>query len=166
MENIVVRTDKLLWKGKEYKVALGKGGIVSDKKEGDGATPNGCFPIREIFYREDRISKPKTATTIRSLSDNDGWSDDVSKPEYNQLVKLPYDGSHEKLWREDEVYDIIVVLGYNDSPPVQGKGSAIFMHIARPTYSPTLGCIALKREDLIEVIESIPPNVSVCVEAD
>jgi len=165
MENIIVKSSGvLIWKGKEYRAALGKGGVTQVKKEGDGATPVGCFAIRKIYYRADRVGKPKTNIETVTLEKNDGWSDDVNDSTYNTHVKLPYSGSHEKLWREDNVYDIIVELGYNDDPPIPGKGSAIFMHVARESYSPTAGCVALKLEDLTEVLESILPETKVCIE--
>ncbi len=131
--NIIVDSSGVLFfNGKKYRCALGKNGVRIDKREGDGATPIGCFSVRKVFYRPDKFEKaPQTAFPTVPLSQDDGWSDDVNLPEYNTLVKLPYNGSHEKLWRDDHLYDVMVVLGYNDDPPVAGKGSAIFIHIAR-----------------------------------
>ncbi|MBI2410071.1 L,D-transpeptidase family protein [Candidatus Kaiserbacteria bacterium] len=163
--DILVRAEgKLLFNGKEYRCALGKGGVRTDKREGDGATPQGCFAIREVLYRPDKFEKPPhTVLPTRPLSPDDGWSDDVALPEYNTLVKLPYSGSHEELWRQDDLYDLIVVLGYND-PPVAGKGSAIFMHVAREAYTPTAGCVALSKVDLLEILGAADAGIQVCIE--
>jgi len=149
--------------GKTYKGALGKSGVVRNKKEGDLATPVGCFQIREIFYRSDRLSKPETVLPVRPLEKNDGWCDDIENSSYNKLVKLPYDADHERMWREDHLYDIVVVLGYNDEPVISGKGSGIFMHVAREAYSPTVGCVALAQTDLLEILKAADDNTLVCV---
>ncbi len=165
MDNIVVNSKGVLsFKGKEYKCVFGKSGVSDDKKEGDGATPVGIFPIRKIFYRADKIEKPISPFETVALLQNDGWCDKVNDPKYNQFIKLPYEASHENLWREDDLYDIIVVLGYNDNPSVSGKGSAIFMHIARQTFTPTAGCIALAYDDLVEILKNCELDTQVSVE--
>lgn len=140
-----------------YQCSLGVSGVVADKQEGDGATPLGEFQIRKIYYRPDRISKTslKTSIPVYPLKKEDGWCDDIHSAAYNTLVKLPFSGSHENLWRSDGVYDIIAILGYNDHPPVKNKGSAIFLHIARKGYSPTAGCIALGKTDLLDLISQL-----------
>lgn len=164
MENIIVRASGVLvWNGKEYRCALGKGGISENKKEGDGATPAGTFPLCEVYYRADRVSKINAALPTHILNENNGWCDDISDLNYNRHVKLPYAASHENLWREDHLYDIIVVVGYNDDPPIPGKGSAIFIHIARPEFTPTDGCIALAQEDLIEILGSADSKTMVLI---
>ena len=163
MNIIVYPSGKLNFGDKEYRCAIGKNGITDDKKEGDWATPIGCFSIREIFYRSDKLEKPNTVFPVRELNEDDGWCDGLEDKKYNQFVKLPYKANHEKLWRDDDLYNIIVVLGYNDDPPVPGKGSAIFMHVARPSYSPTAGCIALNATDLLEIISSVNKETKVCV---
>lgn len=155
---------KLFFRNEEYRCALGKNGVKIDKVEGDGATPDGCFPLREIFYRADKLNLPRAKLKITPLSPSDGWSDDPTKPEYNQKIKLPYSGSYEKLWRDDELYDLIVVIGYNDNPIIPGKGSAIFMHIARPEFSETDGCIALRKPDLLEIIKSVDKETKICIQ--
>lgn len=168
MNNIVVSVDdsggKLIFNDKTYKCAVGKGGILENKAEGDGATPVGCFPIRKIYYRADRIQNIYTVIPTEALKEDDGWCDDSNDENYNKFVKLPYPVSNENLWREDNLYDIIVILGYNDNPAIPGKGSAIFMHVARPTYSPTAGCIALSQEDLLEVLKNVSGETMVCVQ--
>ncbi|MEE2698332.1 MAG: L,D-transpeptidase family protein [Pseudomonadota bacterium] len=139
----------LRWKSQNVQCALGRNGITLNKKEGDGATPAGIFPLRQVFFRADRLRKPKTALPIKTLEPQDGWSDDPSDPAYNTLIKRPYRYQHEALWRDDHVYDVIVELGQNDNPPKPGYGSAIFLHVAQPDFSPTEGCIAVKLEDLL-----------------
>lgn len=138
----------------EFSCAIGKGGMVEarQKREGDGASPIGDWEMRRIFYRADKIDPPVSKLPIIPIKENDGWCDDPNDPLYNRPVSLPYTASHEKLWREDDVYDIIVELGHNDNPPVPGLGSAIFLHIAKPNYEPTEGCIALSEEDLRTVL--------------
>jgi len=138
----------------QFRASIGKSGVIADKKEGDGGTPLGAFTIREIYYRPDRIN-PKDIHTdfpLIKLNPNDGWCDDPTAPEYNTPVTLPFKPSHEELWREDHIYDIIAVLSYNIDPVIKGKGSAIFLHIARDNYSGTAGCIALKKEDLLKFL--------------
>jgi len=149
--------------GRTFRCALGRGGVRSDKTEGDGATPAGRFPLRRILWRPDRLSRPGTALPAAPLARDQGWCDDPDDPAYNRPVRLPFTGSHEALWREDSLYDVIVVLGHNDSPPVPGKGSAIFMHVAGPGYAPTDGCIALALEDLLEVLALCAPGDTVTV---
>jgi L,D-peptidoglycan transpeptidase YkuD (ErfK/YbiS/YcfS/YnhG family) len=164
MENITVKSNGyLFFKGHEYKCALGKGGVVQNKKEGDGATPLECFPIRFVLYRKDRVDLPEIPFDIREILKSDGWCDDPSDEMYNRQVVLPYKSRAELLWREDHIYDVIVVLGYNDNPVVPGKGSAVFMHIAREGYKPTDGCIALNRNDLLEILSKLDKNTKVCV---
>jgi len=105
-----------------------------------------------VLYRADRVGKPQSVFPTREISQDDGWCDTPGDDKYNQFVKLPHKSHSENLWRNDEIYDIVVVLGFNDSPPISGAGSAIFMHIAHPDYSTTDGCIALNKQDLISII--------------
>lgn len=132
--------------------ALGRGGIVHDKREGDGATPVGRHPLRAVLFRPDRGPAPETRLPVSPLSPADGWCDDPGDPAYNRPVRLPFAASHERMWRDDGLYDLVVVLGYNDDPVRPGAGSAIFMHVASPDYGPTEGCIALSPEDLRRVL--------------
>ncbi len=140
--------------GRQVPCALGKGGVrpASEKREGDGASPLGIWPIRRLLYRPDREPRPPTRLPIQALTPSDGWCDAPSDPAYNHPVTLPYPASAETLWRDDHVYDFILVLGHNDAPVVPGMGSAIFLHLARPGYLPTEGCIALARPDLLDLL--------------
>lgn len=135
--------------GRIFKCALGRSGIVSDKKEGDGGTPIGVFPLRMLYYRVD--SEPEISTILRSYSikPDDFWCDDPADPvHYNQFINKKLSARAEKMWRDDHLYDLVVTLGYNDDPPVVGLGSAIFFHLAHEDYRPTEGCVAIARSDM------------------
>lgn len=138
--------------GRTYRCALGRGGVRGGKCEGDGATPVGVFPLRGVLYRADRVDRPATGLPVRPIAAEDGWCDAPDDPNYNRPVTRPYGASHERMWRRDRVYDLVVVLGHNDDPPVPGAGSAIFLHVARPDYAPTEGCVALALADLLAVL--------------
>ena len=140
---------------RSWPCALGKSGITSDKKEGDHASPAGCYPLRSIWYRADKGERPICSLPVTEIRREDGWCDDPDHPDYNRKITLPFEASHETLWREDDLYDIVVVIGHNDEPPVPGKGSCIFMHVAQPDYDGTEGCVALKKEDLLELLEKV-----------
>ncbi len=135
-----------------FRCAIGRSGRGIFKCEGDGKTPIGRWPVRKILYRADKIPPPRTGLDLFPIGVNDGWCDDPADRHYNRPIPLPYKARAENLWRDDSLYDIVVVLGYNDSPPVAGRGSAIFMHLAKPGYLPTEGCIALNRRDLLQVV--------------
>lgn len=149
--------------GKTYRSTIGRGGIAAqgEKREGDLKTPTGSFALRCCYYRPDRVAPPITALPVIALTPEDGWCDDPAHARYNQPVKLPFEGRHEKLWRDDHVYDLIIPLGYNDgvdetgnpTPIVKGAGSAIFLHLMREDGVGTEGCIALGRKDLLEVLK-------------
>ncbi len=131
------------WDGVIHRCTLGRGGVRRDKREGDGATPVGLFAPRRVLFRPDRIAPPVSGLPVAPIRPDDGWCDDPDDPAYNQPVRLPYPGRHERLWRDDALYDLVIVLGYNDAPVVPGRGSAIFLHLARPDGGPTDGCIGL-----------------------
>jgi L,D-peptidoglycan transpeptidase YkuD (ErfK/YbiS/YcfS/YnhG family) len=134
--------------------ALGMSGVKAPpfKTEGDGASPVGVWPLRRVLYRPDRMREPDTGLPISVIAPDDGWCDAPGDPNYNRQVKLPYAASAEALWRDDEIYDLIVVLGYNDDPVVSGAGSAIFLHIASPDHYFTQGCLAMELDDLQELL--------------
>jgi L,D-peptidoglycan transpeptidase YkuD (ErfK/YbiS/YcfS/YnhG family) len=149
--------------GRAVRCALGPAGVrpASIKREGDGASPAGVWPIREVYYRPDRGPPPATEFRVHALSPDDGWCDDPADPAYNRPVKLPYGASCEEMWREDEAYDIVVTLGYNDDPPVPGRGSAIFLHLRKPGYPPTAGCVAIARPELEALLAKARPGDAV-----
>ncbi len=154
MDLIVAPSGWALWGKKRMACALGRAGVRSNKREGDGVSPEGIFLMRRLLYRADRVAWPPTGLTIEAIAIADGWCDDPVDLAYNRQVTLPYKARAEHLWREDGLYDLVVVLGYNDDPVVPNKGSAIFLHIARDDYGPTEGCIALARADLLEVLKT------------
>ena len=146
-------TESRLWLGgHSWRAAIGKGGLTENKREGDGATPVGCWPLRELLVRPDRGAVPASGLPARTTEESEGWCDDPEHPDYNRPVRLPFAASHETLWRADHLYDLIVPMGYNDDPPEPGRGSAIFLHLARDDYGPTEGCIALARKDLLALL--------------
>ena len=142
--------------------AIGRGGMIpaAEKREGDGASPIGIWPLRRVFYRADKIPRPQTALPSIAITKQHGWCDAPDDPNYNQLVTRPYSASHEVLWRGDDVYDLIVELGHNDDPPISGLGSAIFLHVAKPDYSPTEGCIAVALDDLITILKQVTTDTA------
>lgn len=136
-----------------FSCALGRGGLTDRKREGDGGTPVGRFPLRRLFYRPDREPAPSGGLPARPLTPDMGWCDDpAAAADYNRMVRLPFAAGHERMWRDDGLYDLVVELGYNDAPPVVGLGSAIFLHLARPDWGPTEGCVTLAREALLAVL--------------
>jgi L,D-peptidoglycan transpeptidase YkuD (ErfK/YbiS/YcfS/YnhG family) len=142
---------------------LGRAGRRTDKREGDGATPVGRFALREVIYRPDRLMRPATRLPLAPMRADDGWCDDPQDRNYNRRVRHPYPASAERLWRDDHLYDLVVVLGHNQRPRVRGRGSAVFMHVAGPGLTPTAGCIALDRDDLLRVIARATPTSIITV---
>jgi len=154
--NLVVSPDGMLRRhAQQWRCAIGRGGVRSEKREGDGATPIGQFPLRRLLYRPDRLPAPVWALPADPLAPDDGWCDDPADAAYNRQVKLPHSGRHERLWRDDGIYNLIVVLGHNDDPVVPGHGSAVFLHVAGPEYPPTDGCVALALRDLLELLAAV-----------
>ncbi len=142
---------------RQVRCALGRSGIVGDKREGDGATPAGTLSLLRVLYRQDRIAQPDTELALAALLPDDGWCDAPEDASYNQQVRLPHGASCEALWRDDRVYDLIVVTDYNAAPVAPHRGSAIFLHVARPGYAPTEGCIAFALEDLRLIVNEWRP---------
>lgn len=156
MSDIIVDTARRTLKHEDIAMPclIGKGGTIraDAKREGDGASPLGRWPIRTVLLRPDRMSSlPSLTLPWRWLRSDDGWCDDPDDAAYNRPVRHPYSKSAERLWREDSAYDVIVVLGHNDSPPLQGLGSAIFLHCAGARDF-TEGCIAIAKEDLLGLL--------------
>jgi L,D-peptidoglycan transpeptidase YkuD (ErfK/YbiS/YcfS/YnhG family) len=142
--------------GRTFRCAVGHGGVGDKRGEGDGITPVGRWPVRRLLYRPDRVTPPETALPVTAIDPADGWCDDPADPDhYNRPVTKPYGGSHEDMWRDDRLYDLVVVLGFNDDPPVAGGGSAIFLHVAREGFDPTSGCVALAPDALHSVVRQL-----------
>jgi L,D-peptidoglycan transpeptidase YkuD (ErfK/YbiS/YcfS/YnhG family) len=140
--------------------SIGRGGLIAadDKREGDGASPIGTWPIRGVLLRPDRVAAPEgLKLPWRWIRPDDGWSDGVEDPAYNRPVRHPHPYSAERLWRDDGLYDVIVVLGHNDAPPVPGLGSAIFWHCWRDGAA-TEGCVAIAREAMLDILPALVPG--------
>ena len=151
---IVKKSGYLKYKKFKFRCALGKAGIKNKTKEGDNITPKGTYKAIKLFYRTDKISKIKTILKKFKIKKNMGWCDDPRSKFYNKEIKLPSLYGHEKLYRKDNIYDLVVVLNYNFKPIIKNKGSAIFIHVTNK-YKSTQGCIALKKEDLIKLLSVI-----------
>ena len=161
---IVKKSGYLKYKNLKFRCALGKAGVKKKIMEGDSITPKVIFKIIKIYYRSDKIKKIETLIKKKKIKKNMGWCDDPKSRSYNQQIKLPTKYSHEKLYRNDNLYDLIAVLNYNINPIIKNKGSAIFLHIAKNSYQKTKGCIALKREHLIEIISQIKKNTKIKID--
>ena len=161
--SIEYRAGFIYWPSGEARAAVGAGGVRPIKKEGDRATPAGTFSLPFGMYRRDRINLPHTVLPMTPLREAHAWVDDPNDPKYNQLVELPYPSHTEELWRTDGIYDLLVVVGYNMSPTQPGAGSAIFLHIARPDFSPTDGCVAVSRSVLLELINVLGTDSTLTV---
>jgi L,D-peptidoglycan transpeptidase YkuD (ErfK/YbiS/YcfS/YnhG family) len=143
--------------------ALGRGGIAALKREGDGTTPLGRFAVRQVLYRADRMQRPRAPLPLRAIRADDGWCEDPADRNYNRLVRLSPRSNADRLTRDDHLYDLVLVLGHNDRPRIKGKGSAIFVHLARPGYAPTAGCIALSRRDLLMLLAELRRDSAIVV---
>lgn len=151
----------LIFQDLTMRCAIGKGGVTVDKKEGDHKTPLGTYKLLHLYFRPDKVKKPDTDLPVTEITAALGWCDDPGFPDYNRLVALPFPGSHEKLWRDDDLYDVVVEIGHNHNPPIPGKGSAIFIHIAYENYKGTEGCIALRKVDLLKLLARKPRYITV-----
>ena len=138
--------------------ALGRGGTTRCKREGDGATPAGRFRLLGCFYRADRRARPPSRLPAAAIRPSDGWCDDPGDRRYNQPVRLPYSARHERMWRDDHLYDVVVDIDWNRARRVKGRGSAIFLHLARPDFSPTEGCVAIEPRMAARLLQRIGPN--------
>ena len=162
--HILINGRYLTYKQYKVKCALGKRGIGSKKKEGDLITPTGQYKIKYILYRKDRIKKIQSKIRKIVINKNMGWCDDPRSKKYNKLVNLPFNDNYEKLFKRQNIYDIILVLNYNMSPIRKNKGSAIFIHIAKKNYEKTKGCIAIKKVELLKILKEIKISTRVKIE--
>jgi L,D-peptidoglycan transpeptidase YkuD (ErfK/YbiS/YcfS/YnhG family) len=162
---IINKSGFIRYKNLKFKCTLGSAGIGEKKIEGDNITPVGIYKILNVYYRRDRIKKLNTKFKIYQIKRDMGWCDDPKSRKYNQLIKVPSKYSHEKLYRKDNVYDIIAVLDYNKNPTIKNKGSAIFIHLTRNHKKKTAGCISLKKKNLVRLLSQIKINtrVKICI---
>ena len=158
---VVKKNSYLEYKNLKFRCALGKAGIQKKIKEGDNITPKGTFKILRIYYRQDRIKKIKCQIKKIKITKKIGWCDDLNSKYYNKQIKLPSKLNHEILYRKDDIYDIVCIINYNINPILKGRGSAIFLHIAKKKYQKTKGCIALKKNDLIKLLTLIKKNTKI-----
>ena len=152
---MILKNKFIFFKDYKAKCAIGKRGITSNKTEGDKRTPRGRFRLKYIFYRKDRMKNIHSNLKIIPIKKDFGWCDDVKSRFYNKFIKFPFKHKAERLFLRGSMYDIIVVIGYNCKPIKKNKGSAIFLHVAKKGYSPTLGCIAIAKKDLKYLIKII-----------
>lgn len=149
--------------GRTIPCALGRGGIGRKRREGDGVTPVGLYRLRRLWYRADRRLQPSTGLPVRRIGAEDGWCDAVGDRNYNRHVRLPYSASHETMRRADSLYDYVIEIGVNDKPRVQNRGSAIFLHVARPGFAPTEGCVAIAADEFRKLLPRIGPHTRILV---
>ena len=159
--HILIKKQFIYYNNYRIKCAIGKRGIKTKRKEGDFITPKGIFKIKLILYRKDRIKNFKSFLPKLSITKKMGWCNDPKSKKYNKLIKYPFNFSSEKLFRKENVYDIILVLNYNMNPVKKNKGSAIFIHVAKKNYENTKGCVAVKKNELIKIIKNLTKNSKV-----
>jgi L,D-peptidoglycan transpeptidase YkuD (ErfK/YbiS/YcfS/YnhG family) len=145
-------------------VALGRAGIKANKREGDGATPRGAFRLKRLWWRADRHTRPRTLLPVRRIGPHDGWCEDPSDRHYNQRITIPKNIKTDRLARKDSLYDFIIELDHNTRPRVAGRGSAVFIHIARPGFTPTAGCVALSMNSLRHLLARVGPATIIVVD--
>ena len=162
--HILINKKHLTLANYKAKCAVGKRGISQKKKEGDLITPIGQYKIKYVLYRKDRIKKIQSKLRKKVIKKNMGWCDDPNSKKYNKLIRLPFKNSYEKLFKKENIYDIVLVLNYNMSPIKKNKGSAIFIHVAKKNYRKTQGCIAIRKIDLLKILKKININTKVKIE--
>ena len=162
--HIVINKNYLTYNNYKVKCALGKRGIGNKRREGDFITPKGNFKIKYILYRKDRIKRIQSKIKKIIIKKNMGWCDDPLSKDYNKLIKIPSEYNYEKLYKKDNVYDIILVLNYNMNPVVKNKGSAIFIHVTKRNYKKTEGCVAIKKIHLLKIIKELKNSTKIKIE--
>jgi L,D-peptidoglycan transpeptidase YkuD (ErfK/YbiS/YcfS/YnhG family) len=149
--------------GQTIKVALGRGGIRANKREGDGGTPKGTFRPLRLWWRADRHPRPSTFLPIRAIEPEDGWCEDVSSRHYNQPVRLNQNKTGDRLLRDDHLYDFIIEIDHNTSPRIAGRGSAVFLHLARKDFSPTAGCVSMTETAMLRLLKRLGPETRIVI---
>lgn len=145
-------------------VALGRGGIKANKREGDGGTPRGAFRLRRLWWRAERHACPETLLPVHRIAPDDGWCEDPRDRHYNRPIKVPASSNADRLARADHLYDFIIELDHNTRPRIAGRGSAVFIHVARPQFAPTAGCVALRLDTLRRLLARLGPRTRIVVE--
>lgn len=150
--------------GRTVPVALGRGGIKANKREGDGSTPRGIFRPRQLWWRADRHPRPRTFLPIRTIGLEDAWCEDPASRQYNRPIRLERDRSGDRLRRDDHLYDFIVEIDHNSSPRITGRGSAVFLHLARDNFGPTAGCVSMTRSAMLRLLARLGPDTRIVIE--
>jgi L,D-peptidoglycan transpeptidase YkuD (ErfK/YbiS/YcfS/YnhG family) len=154
----------LTGEGRIVPVALGRGGIRANKREGDGGTPKGIFRPRQLWWRADRHPRPRTFLPVRAIGSQDAWCEDPASRHYNQPMRLDDTAGGDRLRRDDHLYDFIVEIDHNTHPRIAGRGSAVFLHLARPDFSPTAGCVSMTRAAMLRLLERLGPETKIVIE--
>ena len=161
---LVVKNGFLINQNQKYKCSIGYNGLTKNKLEGDGCTPIGTFSINKILYRPDKIDSYEFFLDSQIIDKRGGWCDDIESDLYNQKIDFPFNKSAEHLYRSDDLYDIICVIDYNLNPIIKGKGSAIFLHVASENYSPTHGCVAIKKDKLLRIALELKKDSTITID--
>ena len=161
--NLLVQNNYLHSDLGRFTCAIGRAGLTTNKIEGDHKTPVGEFKFKKIYYRKDKLGEMIFQIPFAIIAENDGWCDDPKSKLYNQHVQFPFDASAERLFRDDDLYDIICVLNYNTNPIVPGKGSAIFLHICKPNFAGTEGCVAIEKKNILKLVNLIDFNTKLII---
>jgi L,D-peptidoglycan transpeptidase YkuD (ErfK/YbiS/YcfS/YnhG family) len=151
----------LRFRGMVVPVALGRSGIKANKREGDGATPRGRFRLQRLWWRADRLPRPRSLLPLRPIRADDAWCEDPASRRYNQPIRLSQTESGDRLRRSDDLYDLVVELDHNTRPRVANRGSAVFIHVARPAFAPTAGCVALEANALRRLLARLPRRTTI-----
>jgi L,D-peptidoglycan transpeptidase YkuD (ErfK/YbiS/YcfS/YnhG family) len=149
--------------GQTVPVALGRGGVRANKREGDGGTPKGTFRPRRLWWRADRHPRPSTFLPVRTIRPEDAWCEDPSSRHYNRPIRLQRGRSGDRLRRDDHLYDFIVEIDHNSSPRIAGRGSAVFLHLARENFSPTAGCVSMTRAAMLRLLARLGPRTRIVI---
>jgi L,D-peptidoglycan transpeptidase YkuD (ErfK/YbiS/YcfS/YnhG family) len=149
--------------GQTIKVALGRGGIKANKREGDGGTPRGSFRPLLLWWRADRHPRPQTFLPARAIARDDAWCEDASSRHYNQPLRLAAKDGGDRLKRDDHLYDFIVEIDHNTRPRIAGRGSAVFLHLARENFSPTAGCVSMTRQAMLRLLKRLGPETRIVI---
>jgi L,D-peptidoglycan transpeptidase YkuD (ErfK/YbiS/YcfS/YnhG family) len=149
--------------GQTIPVALGRGGVRANKREGDGRTPKGTFRPRQVWWRADRHPRPPTFLPVRAIGPEDAWCEDPSSRHYNRPVRRGQTDSGDRLMRDDNLYDFIVEIDHNSSPRIKGRGSAVFLHLARDNFGPTAGCVSMTKSAMLRLLRRLGPDTKIVI---
>ena len=149
--------------GQTMAVALGRGGIKANKREGDGGTPKGTYRPRQLWWRADRHPRPHTFLPVRAIGPEDAWCEDPTSRHYNQPIRLGRDRDGDRLKRDDDLYDFIIEIDHNSSPRIKGRGSAVFLHLARDNFGPTAGCVSMTKSAMLQLLRRLGPRTRIII---